>query len=77
MSRATNSPAKILHAPMLLEWTDERLRALSQDQLLSLLVNLGHQRSIGRLSEATAVALDARISAFLTKSSGAKRRRAG
>ena len=59
---------------MLLDWTEERLRTLDQDQLLNLLANLDHQRAIGRLSEATAVVLDQRISALLTKRNGAKRR---
>jgi hypothetical protein len=59
---------------MRLDWTDERMRTLDQDQLLNLLANLDHQRAIGRLSEATAVVLDQRISALLTKRNGAKRR---
>jgi len=74
MVRNGTAAPKILHSPMLLEWTEEKLRTLDQDQLLNLLANLDHQRAIGRLSEATAVALDARISALLTKRNSAKRR---
>jgi hypothetical protein len=74
MARGTTAAPKIIHSPMLLDWTDERLRTLDQDQLLNLLANLDHQRAIGRLSEATAVVLDQRISALLTKRNGAKRR---
>jgi len=74
MGRGTVAAPKIIHSPMLLDWTEERLRTLDQDQLLNLLANLDHQRAIGRLSEATAVVLDQRISALLTKRNGAKRR---
>ncbi|HUL63084.1 MAG TPA: hypothetical protein VLW55_00580 [Burkholderiaceae bacterium] len=74
MARGTAAAPKIFHSPMLLDWTEERLRTLDQAQLLNLLANLDHQRAIGRLSEATAVILDQRISALLTKRNGAKRR---
>ena len=74
MARRTIAAPKVIHSPMLLDWTDERLRRLDQDQLLNLLANLDRQRAIGRLSEATAVVLDERISALLTKRNGAKRR---
>jgi len=74
MARDTTAAAKILHSPMLLDWSEEKLRTLDQDQLLNLLTNLDHQRSIGRLSEATATILDGRISALLTKRNIAKRR---
>ena len=74
MSRRPMTAPKIIHSPMLLDWTEERLRTLAQDQLLNLLANLDHQRAIGRLSESTALVLDERISALLTKRNGAKRR---
>jgi hypothetical protein len=74
MARDTTSASKIIHSPMLLEWTEEKLRSLDQDQLLNLLANLDRQRAIGRVSEATAVVLDQRISALLTKRNGTKRR---
>ncbi|HTT39409.1 MAG TPA: hypothetical protein VMH32_17280 [Burkholderiales bacterium] len=74
MARGTTAVPKIVHSPLLLDWTEEKLRTLDQDQLLNLLVNLDRQRATGRLSEATAVVLDARISALLTRRNGAKRR---
>jgi len=74
MARDGIAAPKIVHSPMLLEWTEEKLRTLDQDQLLNLLDNLDRQRAIGRLSEATAAALDERISALLTKRNSAKRR---
>lgn len=74
MAREATAASKILHAPMLLEWTKERLSMLEQEQLLTLLANLDHQRVIGRISEVTATALDERITALLTKQNGARRR---
>ena len=74
MARGTTAAPKIIHSPMLLDWADEKLRLLDQDQLLNLLANLDHQRAIGRVSEATAAILDQRISALLTKRNGLKRR---
>ena len=73
MARGTTS-APAIQSPILLDWSEEKLRGLDQDQLLNLLANLDRQRSIGRLSEATAAALDERISAFLTKRNSTKRR---
>jgi hypothetical protein len=60
---------------MRLDWTDEKLQALSQEQLLNLLDNLDHQRSIGRVPEHAATAFDQRITALLTGRNGAKRRK--
>jgi hypothetical protein len=60
---------------MLIDWTEERLQALSQQQLLNLLDNLDRQKKIGRLQEADAAAMDQRISALLTKASATKRRK--
>jgi hypothetical protein len=59
---------------MLLDWTEEKLRLLEQEQLLNLLANLDHQRSIGRVGAAAAEALDTRITALLSASNGRKRR---
>ncbi len=73
--KSTIAAKPIFHAPMLLDWTDEKLQALSQDQLLSLLENLDRQRSIGRLPENTAAAFDQRITSLLTGRNGAKRRK--
>lgn len=63
------------HTPMLLDWTEEKLRLLDQDQLLSLLENLDHQRRIGRVSEAVGTELDQRITSLLTGRYGTKRRK--
>jgi hypothetical protein len=77
MARNTDSVSKpTFHTPMLLDWTDEKLQTLSQEQLLNLLENLDRQRAIGRISESTAAAIDQRISAFLTGRNGTKRRKA-
>lgn len=74
MARRTTAPIKIFHSPLLLDWTEEKLVALEQDQLLNLLANLEHQRAVGRLSEETADMMRSRISSFLTKRKSAKRR---
>lgn len=72
-STIVNKP--IFHTPMLLDWTDEKLRTLSQEQLLNLLENLDRQRSIGRLPESAAAAFDQRITSLLTGRNSAKRRK--
>lgn len=61
-------------APMLLDWTEEKLRVLEQEQLMNLLANLDYQRSIGRVGAAVADVLDLRITALLSASNGRKRR---
>jgi hypothetical protein len=63
------------HSPVRFDWTDEKLRALSQEQLLNLLENLDHQRSIGRLSEGAAATIDQRITSLLTSRNSVKRRK--
>jgi hypothetical protein len=73
--KSENTSRPIFHAPMLIDWTEERLQALSQQQLLNLLDNLDRQKKIGRLQEADAAAMDQRISALLTKASATKRRK--
>jgi hypothetical protein len=65
----------VFHAPMRIDWTDDRLQTLSQEQLLSLLDNLDHQRAIGRIESDAAATLDRRISALLTGRNGSKRRK--
>ncbi len=65
----------VFHSPMLLDWTDEKLQALSQDQLLNLLDNLDRQRSIGRLPERAAAEFEQRITSRLTGRNSAKRRK--
>lgn len=76
MSQKGRTPMEKPHAPMLMDWTEEKLRLLDQDQLLNLLGNLDHQRAIGRVNETVGVELDRRISALLTGSHGTKRRKA-
>lgn len=63
------------HTPIRLDWTDERLQTLSQEQLLNLLDNLDHQRAIGRVPDDVAAALELRIVSLLTPHNGAKRRK--
>jgi hypothetical protein len=66
---------KTFHAPVRFDWTDEKLQALSQEQLLNLLENLDQQRAIGRISAEAAVALEPRIVSLLTARSGTRRRK--
>jgi len=73
--KSAGASSQILHAPMRLDWTEDRLRTLSQEQLLSLLANLDHQRRIGRVSSTEAAAVDQRIMGLLTARSSAKRLR--
>ena len=76
MSRKTASASQpVFHAPMRIDWTDEKLMALSQEQLLNLLDNLDRQRTIGRVAAGAAAALDQRIAVLLTGRNGARRRK--
>ncbi|MGE5337876.1 MAG: hypothetical protein ACM3PU_08600 [Gemmatimonadota bacterium] len=76
MARNSVAASKpIFHPPMLLDWTDDKLQALSQEQLLNLLDNLDRQRAIGRLSEHVAAAIDQRITALLTARNSSRRRK--
>lgn len=76
MARNSNKPIKpAFHAPMRLDWTDEKLATLSQEQLLTLLDNLDQQGLIGRVNERDARLLDQRITALLTRANGTKRRK--
>lgn len=65
----------VFHAPMLLDWTDEKLLLLDQDQLLNLLQNLDKQRASGRIGSEVAEPLEQRITALLTKRNATKRRK--
>jgi hypothetical protein len=66
MSKAKNASAKPVYVPpSQLVWTEERLAVLDKDQLINLLSNLQTQRTSGRVSEATAEELEARIRARL------------
>jgi hypothetical protein len=76
MRRKSETPVRpIMHVPVRIDWTDERLQALTQEQLLSLLDNLDRQRAIGRIPSDAAQTLDRRISALLTGRNGSKRRK--
>ena len=58
--KSASAGPPIPHAPMRLDWTEDRLRTLSQEQLLNLLANLDRQRRIGRVSSTEAAAVDQR-----------------
>jgi hypothetical protein len=73
--KSASASQPVFHAPMRIDWTDEKLQTLSQEQLLNLLDNLDRQRKIGRLSLGAAAAIDQRIAALLTGRNGAKRRK--
>lgn len=73
--KSASASQPVFHAPMRIDWTDEKLQTLSQEQLLNLLDNLDRQRKIGRLSLGVAAAIDQRIAALLTGRNGAKRRK--
>lgn len=76
MAKASSRPHQpVFQAPILLQWTDEKLRQLDQPQLLNLLHNLGHQREIGRLKDADAHALEQRIAPLVTGRKGSELRK--
>jgi hypothetical protein len=77
MVRSRSAPAvPVFHSPMLLDWTEEKLRQLDQDQLLNLLGNLDKQRHIGRIGADAADALDRTICSLLNARNATKRRKA-
>ena len=65
----------VFHAPMLIRWTDDKLRLLDQDQLLNLLANLDQQRAIGRIGDEAASVLERDIAALLSGRNGKARRK--
>ena len=73
--KSTGASQPVFHAPMRIDWTDEKLQALSQEQLLNLLDNLDRQRRIGRVPMGAAAAVDQRITALLTSRNSARRRK--
>jgi hypothetical protein len=73
--KSAGASQPVFHAPMRIDWTDEKLQALSQEQLLNLLDNLDRQRTIGRVASAAAAAVDQRITALLTSRNSARRRK--
>ncbi len=76
MAKAPVRPtAPVFHAPIVLQWTEEKLQLLDQQQLLNLLDNLKHQREIGRLADADAHALEQRIAPLVTGRKGSELRK--
>jgi hypothetical protein len=76
MSKTKNVASKPVYIPpSLIVWTDERLAALDKKQLANLLENLHVQRSSGRISDATAEDLAARIQSRLPTRAAARRKR--
>jgi hypothetical protein len=75
MARHSPVVKPVFHAPVRMEWTDEKLATLDQDQLLSLLENLDHQRAIGRIGGDDANALEARMTRLLSGRHMTKRRK--
>jgi hypothetical protein len=70
-----NHPKPVFHAPMLIRWTEDKLRLLDQDQLLNLLANLDHQRAIGRIAQEAGAVLERDIVALLDRRNGSARRK--
>ncbi|HEU0203269.1 MAG TPA: hypothetical protein VFR86_22915 [Burkholderiaceae bacterium] len=61
MRRTHQPPAPVVQPPSQMSWTDEKLAALSKEQLLNLLDNLKTQRETRRISEEAAEDLARRI----------------
>jgi hypothetical protein len=66
MARGNSSPRPVFLPPIVLEWTEDKLKSLGQDELHNLLANLAHQRDIGRLRPEHALELQERIAPLLT-----------
>jgi hypothetical protein len=76
MSRNAKGPSKpVFVTPTRMDWTDEKLATLSQEQLLVLLQNLDQQSAMGRIGESVAADVDRRITLLLPKRATTKRRR--
>jgi hypothetical protein len=76
MSKAKAAPLRPAYVPRSqIIWTDERLDALDNEQLLNLLGNLPQQRASGRVAHETADELELRIKARLPARAIAVRRR--
>ena len=65
MRKNPAAPKPVFHTPTQMNWTDDKLAALSSDQLVTLLRNLHVQRSSGRVLDETADELTKRIYARL------------
>jgi hypothetical protein len=50
MRKGSQSISKVFQPPSQMSWTDEKLAALSKEQLLNLLDNLQTQRESGRVT---------------------------
>ena len=61
MRKSNQSIAKVFLPPSLMDWTDEKLAALSEEQLLNLYNNLKTQRESGRVHAETADDVSRRI----------------
>jgi hypothetical protein len=72
---SSRTPPPVFQSPILLEWTDEKLQQLDQQQLLNLIDNLARQRTIGRLKDAEADALKQRIAPLVTGRKGSDLRK--
>ena len=68
-------PRPVFYPPLLIRWTEDKLRLLDQDQLLNLLSNLDHQRAIGRVADEAGAAVENDIVALLDRRNGAARRK--
>ena len=66
MSKHKKQPAKPVYTPpSQLVWSEERLAALDEKQLVTLLENLQTQRESGRINSETAADVEERIKARL------------
>lgn len=65
MRKSPPAPKPVFQTPTQMNWTDEKLAALSSDQLVTLLRNLDVQRAAGRVQDDTADDLTKRIFARL------------
>jgi|APDOM4702015159_1054818.scaffolds.fasta_scaffold04425_2 hypothetical protein len=75
MRKSHQSIAKVFLPPSLMNWTDEKLASLSEEQLLSLLGNLKVQRESGRVHAETADDVTRRITERLPARALAVRRK--
>jgi hypothetical protein len=61
MRKSSHAAAKVFLPPTQMDWTDEKLAALSKEQLVNLFANLKIQRDTGRVSEQVAEDISRRI----------------
>lgn len=65
----------VFQRPILLQWSDDKLRALDQQQLVNLLHNLDEQLRVGRMGESDALEVQTRIAPLLTGRAGSDLRK--